>query len=128
MVDTEFIEQLRARPSMYGLDGSYYPTATYLLGLDQALSGGLLRGFDEWLSVRSGEHSSLAWVARVVKDSVPDFELRNRGSLSELTAEQNQRAVEELFSLVLAFLRVRDDRQALAGMYVQHRALSPWEN
>ncbi|MFJ5275525.1 hypothetical protein [Streptomyces parvulus] len=128
MVDAELIEKLRDRPSMYGLDGSYYPTATYLLGMDQALSGGLLRGFDEWLAVRRGEYSSLTWVTRVLKDVVPEFELETWEKLSSLTAEQSRRALDELYSLVLEFLQVRNDRQALSKMYVQHRSLCPWES
>ncbi|MBU6534494.1 hypothetical protein ACFUIW_18565 [Streptomyces sp. NPDC057245] len=128
MNDAELIENLRARPSMYGLDGTYYPTATYLLGMDQALSGGLLRGFDEWLAVRRGEYSGLGWVTRVLKDAVPGLDIEGPRTLSGLTAEQNRRAVAELFSLVLEFLRVRNDRRALSDMYVRHRSLSPWES
>lgn len=53
MSDRQFVEQLRAGPGMYGLNGTYHPTAMLLVGFDLARDGGLLRGFREWLTVRS---------------------------------------------------------------------------
>ncbi|WP_328496289.1 hypothetical protein OHS59_29020 [Streptomyces sp. NBC_00414] len=43
----EFVEQIRDRPGMYGLNGTYHPTAMLLLGFDLARDGDLLRGFRE---------------------------------------------------------------------------------
>lgn len=55
------IEQVRARPALFGLDGTYALSIAFLTGVDIGASGGLLRGFNEWLVVRSGKPSSLGW-------------------------------------------------------------------
>ena len=39
------------------------------------------------------------------------------------TSAQHQQAVDGLFSLVLEFLDVRNDRRGLARMYTQHEAM-----
>lgn len=120
MGDKHFIEQLRARPGMYGLNGTYHPTAMLLVGFDLARDGGLLRGFREWLTVRKGERSSLVWYALVFQEALPGVTLRNWGRLEP---EQDQRAVDHLFSLVLEFLDVRDDAEVLARMYAEYLRL-----
>ncbi|MFD3736397.1 hypothetical protein [Streptomyces sp. NPDC058632] len=122
MNDREFIEQVRARPGMYGLNGTYHSTATFLIGFDQARSGGLLRGFDEWLAVRRGERSGATWYAEVFREALPGIPLRGWGQ--RLAPEQDQTAVDLLFSLLCDFLEVRDDRRALIRMYVDYEALS----
>ncbi|MER7820463.1 hypothetical protein [Streptomyces sp. NPDC096153] len=120
MADKQLVEQLRARPGMYGLNGTYHPTAMLLLGFDLARDGGLLRGFREWLIVRKGEPSSAVWYALVFQESLPGVSLRNWGHLEP---EQDQRAVDHLFSLVLEFLDVRDDSDSLARMYAEYHSL-----
>ncbi|MBT2389049.1 hypothetical protein J7E87_06340 [Streptomyces sp. ISL-1] len=125
MGDKQVIEQLRARPGMYGLNGTYHPTAMLLIGFDLARDGGLLRGFREWLIVRKGERSSLVWYALVFQEALPGVSLRNWGRLEP---EQDQRAVDHLFSLVLEFLDVRGDTAALARMYAEYHALHAPEN
>ncbi|MEU2496504.1 hypothetical protein QRN89_10395 [Streptomyces chengbuensis] len=120
MADKQLIEHLRARPGIYGLNGTYHPTAMLLLGFDLARDGGLLRGFREWLVVRKGEPSSAVWYALVFQESLPGVSLRNWGRLEP---EQDQRAVDHLFSLVLEFLDVRDDSDSLARMYAKYQSL-----
>jgi hypothetical protein len=105
---------------MYGLNGTYHPTAMLLLGFDLARSGGLLRGFREWLIVRKGERSSLVWYALVFQEALLDVSLQN---WRQLSPEQDQQAVDHLFSLVLEFLDVRDDPRQLARMYARYEAL-----
>ncbi|MFE4172472.1 hypothetical protein ACFRR7_10470 [Streptomyces sp. NPDC056909] len=120
MGDRQFIEQLRARPGMYGLTGTYHPTAMLLLGFDLARDGGVLRGFREWLIVRKGERSSFVWYALVFQEALPGISLRNWGHLEP---EQDRRAVDHLFSLVLEFLDIRDDAEKLARMYAEYHSL-----
>ncbi|GGS20606.1 hypothetical protein AB0E75_00420 [Streptomyces griseoviridis] len=121
MNDREFVEQVRARPGLYGLNGTYHSTATFLIGFDQGRSGGLFRGFDEWLAVRRGERTNITWYAQVFLEALPGVALRGLGQ--PLTREQDQAAVDLLFTLLLSFLEVRDDRRALARMYADHEAL-----
>ncbi|MFC7307827.1 hypothetical protein ACFQVC_26830 [Streptomyces monticola] len=128
MNDKELVEAVRDRPTMYGLNGTYYPTATYLLGCDMARSGGLLRGFNEWLIVRKGERSSHMWVALVLKEAIPDFQFTGWKQLNHLSPEQDQVAVGLLLSLVLEFLDVRDDSVKLAGMYAAYHELYALDN
>ncbi|MER7553064.1 MULTISPECIES: hypothetical protein [Streptomyces] len=122
MNDKQFIEQVRDRPGMYGLDRSYHPTAAFFLGFDQARSGGLLRGFNEWLAVRHDELSSQHWMVRVLTQALPDFTFRGFDHL-RLEPEQEQQATDLLFSLILEFLEVRDDPWALGSMYARHHHL-----
>ncbi|MFD8821395.1 hypothetical protein ACFV1C_03365 [Streptomyces sp. NPDC059605] len=122
MNDKEFIEHVRDAQSMYGLSGTYYPTATFIMGFNQARAGGLLRGFHEWLAVRSEELSSQHWMGRVLAEAVPGFRYRGWENL-RLEQKQERQAVDLLFSLVLEFLDVRDDPRALASMYAQYHSL-----
>ncbi|MER7820461.1 hypothetical protein [Streptomyces sp. NPDC096153] len=46
----------------------------FLIGFDGGRSGGLLRGFTEWLIVRKGERSSFGWQALVLEEALPDVE------------------------------------------------------
>ncbi|MFF8638910.1 hypothetical protein ACF052_32480 [Streptomyces pilosus] len=46
----------------------------FLNGFDEARSGGLLRGFNEWLVVRKGELCSFGWPALIIEESLPAFE------------------------------------------------------
>ncbi|MER6787549.1 hypothetical protein ABT330_23505 [Streptomyces sp. NPDC000658] len=105
MSDRELIEMIRDRPGMFGLDGSYYPTAMFLTGLDVGTSGRLLAGFREWLLARKGEESSFTWMLLVIEDAFPATGLRHWASL---TKSQEQSAVDHLFDLLLAFLAARE--------------------
>ncbi|GGS30843.1 MULTISPECIES: hypothetical protein [Streptomyces] len=119
MNDKQFVEQVRDHPEMYGLGSTYHPTAALLLGFNQARSGGLLRGFHEWLAVREGELSSQHWMVRVLAQALPGFKFRGFDSL-RFEPEQERQAVDHLFSLILEFLEVRDDPWALTSTYAQY--------
>jgi hypothetical protein len=95
----------------------------FLIGFDQARSGGLMRGFTEWLVVRKGEASSFGWQALVLDEALPDIQSRGWNKLDKATSKQEQEAVELLLSLLLEFLAVRDDVMALADMYSQYHSL-----
>ena len=49
----ELFQQIRERPGMWGLDGSYGQFCAFLLGCDAGNAWPLLTGFREWLVVRS---------------------------------------------------------------------------
>ncbi|MFI9171867.1 hypothetical protein [Streptomyces lincolnensis] len=123
MRDKEFIEAIRDHPEGYGLDGTYYPTAMFLTGLDVGRSGGLLRGFTEWLVVRRGECNSFYWHKLVLLDLFPDMSPGTWKTPEHLTPDQHQQAVDHLFSLVLEFLDVRNSPRELSRMYTQYEAM-----
>ncbi|MFE3907722.1 hypothetical protein ACFXPY_47905 [Streptomyces sp. NPDC059153] len=123
MNDTKFFECVRSRPRLYGIDGSYHGAVMFLVGFDEARSGGLMRGFTEWLVVRKGERSSFGWQALVLDEALPDVESWGWSKLNKATSKQEQGAVELLLSLLVEFLAVRDDVIALARMYSQYYSL-----
>ncbi|MFF3253816.1 hypothetical protein ACFYWP_23030 [Actinacidiphila glaucinigra] len=121
-MDKEFFERVKARPGLYGLSG-YGNAYMFLVGFDQARSGGLLRGFTEWLVVRKGECSGFGWQALVLDEALPEIESSGWAKLGQLTAKQEQECVDLLLSLLLEFMAVRDDVPALARMYAQYHSL-----
>ncbi|MFI6699664.1 hypothetical protein ACIBJC_11925 [Streptomyces sp. NPDC050509] len=86
---------------MFGLRGTYYPTVMFLVGFGLGRSDGMLSRFTEWLIMRKGEETSLNWIALVLEEAFPDVGIRHWGSLD---TEQEQHAVDCLFSLLLEFL------------------------
>ncbi|MEU4151715.1 hypothetical protein [Streptomyces sp. NPDC026659] len=106
MTDRELIESIRDRPGMYGLDGTYHPTAMLITGVDIGRSGRLLDGFREWLLARKGEDSSFMWLILVLEDAFPGTGIRHWRQLSD---SQQSVAVDRLFALLTAFLAERDD-------------------
>ncbi|MEU7662565.1 hypothetical protein [Streptomyces lincolnensis] len=107
MNERELIERVRDRPGMFGLNGFYYPTVTFLDGYDLGRSGALLQGFTEWLIARKGKETSLGWRALVLEEVFPDSGIRHWSSLTE---DQQQPAVDHLFALLLDFLDEREAR------------------
>ncbi|MEU6704768.1 hypothetical protein [Streptomyces wuyuanensis] len=123
MNDRQYFEGVRARPGLYGFNGSYKSAVMFLVGFDEGRSGGLLRGFTEWLVVRKGECSGFGWQALVLDEALPGVDSWGWNKLDGSTSEQEREAVDLLLSLLLEFLAVRDDVPALAHMYAQYSAL-----
>lgn len=105
MTDRELIESIRDRPEMYCLDGTYCAAAMFVAGIDLGTSGRLLDGFREWLLARKGDESSYMWIPLVLEDAFPGAGIRR---WKQLTPEQQQPAVDHLFTLLVAFLSERD--------------------
>lgn len=105
MTDRELIENIRDRPGMYCLDGTYYAAAMLVQGIDLGTSGRLLNGFREWLLARKGEESSFMWIPLVLEDAFPGTGIHNWKQLSD---SRQQPAVDHLFTLLIAFLSERD--------------------
>ncbi|MEU1089533.1 hypothetical protein ACFYPN_24780 [Streptomyces sp. NPDC005576] len=121
MNDKLLIEEIRANPERYGLTGRYYPTVMLLNGIDVAQSRGFFRGFAEWLCVQRQELSSCGWYTEIFREAVPEVDPSDwRGPL---TPEQDQRALDLMFTRVLEFLTVRNNREALLRMYGDFRTL-----
>lgn len=116
----DLITEVRAKPGLFGLDGSYRSSAAFLVGLDVGSFGGLLRGFSEWLVVRRGHPTSLGW-----QRLVPEIALEGE-SISDpanLDAAQEQRSVDFLFALLIEFLELRDNSLEFARMYAAYNSL-----
>lgn len=120
MHDKDLIQGIRLRPALFGLDGSFTQSVTFLLGLDLGCAGGLLRGFTEWLVVRRGHDTSLRWNALILEAAFPDAGIRRPDSLGQ---DEDKRATECLFSLLVEFLEVRESPVDLARMYSAYFAL-----
>ncbi|SER03126.1 hypothetical protein SAMN04487983_1010160 [Streptomyces sp. yr375] len=123
MNDNALIEAIRDTPEGFGLNGAYYPTAMILTGIDVGRSGGLLRGFREWLVVRADECNGLQWHQLVLLDLFPDMRLQGWKNPEHLTPDQHRQAVDHLFSLVLEFLDVRNNPRELGRMYTRHETM-----
>ncbi len=95
----------------------------FLVGFDMARSGGLLRGFTEWLVVRKGESSSFGWQALVLDEALPDVEGCGWNKLKHAASRQEEEAVDLLLALLLEFIEIRDNVLALARVYAQYHAL-----
>ncbi|MDX3054954.1 hypothetical protein PV394_07360 [Streptomyces sp. NE06-03E] len=121
MNDKKRLEQIRDRPGMYGLNGTYHSTAMLVLGFDLGRSGDLLDGFTEWLVVRKGEPSSLVWFALVFQEALPGGSLQN---MAHMDPHQDQQAVDRLFELLLQFLELREDEEALALIHERYKSLN----
>ncbi|MBM7056287.1 MULTISPECIES: hypothetical protein [Streptomyces] len=123
MNDRQYFEGVKARPGLYGIEGSYRNTVIFLTGFDEARSGGLLRGFTEWLVVRKGECSSFGWQALALDEALPDVEGWGWNKLYNSNSQQEKEAVRLLLSLLHDFLTMRDDVMALARMYGKYHSL-----
>ncbi|MFF1451886.1 hypothetical protein ACFVYF_27650 [Streptomyces sp. NPDC058274] len=123
MNDKQLIEKMGEHPESYGLNGNYHSTVMFLTGIDVGRSGGLLRGFTEWLVVRRGECNSFYWHKLVLLDLFPDIKVGGWKNPDHLTPDQHQQAVEQLCTLVLEFLDVRDDPRELGLMYTRYAAM-----
>lgn len=60
-------------PKMYGLDGTDAPATAFVVGVDVGTGGRLLEGFNEWLQVRLGRVSSLAFPGLVAETGADLF-------------------------------------------------------
>ncbi|MBQ0848965.1 hypothetical protein ACFU9Y_12530 [Streptomyces sp. NPDC057621] len=123
MNDKQLIEKLIEHPESYGLNGTYHSTAMFLTGVDAGRSGGLMRGFTEWLVVRRGELNSFYWHKLVLLDQFPDMPLDDWKDQDHLTPEQHGEVVEHLLALLLEFLDVRGRPQELGLMYARYEAM-----
>ncbi|MDW4917346.1 hypothetical protein [Streptomyces californicus] len=123
MSDEDFVQGVRVRPGLYGLGGSYKDAVMFLTGFNEARSGGLMRGFTEWLVVRKGECSSFGWQALVLDEAIPNVEGLGWNKLGNSSSREENEAVQRLLALLCEFLAMRDDVMALARMYGEYHFL-----
>jgi hypothetical protein len=73
----ELFQQIRKRPGMWGLDGSYGQYCAFLHGCDAGNAWSLLIGFREWLVVRFTEAhrpDNVAWSDLILWLAFPECE------------------------------------------------------
>ena len=100
--------EVRDRPGLYGLDGSFRGFCAFVHGADAGNDWQLLAGFRESLVVRVGAGNNLTWPALVLRLAWPDVDT---GWLELVTQpDRNRTAVDALFSLLEEYL----DRRAVA--------------
>jgi hypothetical protein len=93
------LEHVKKHPGMYVYKAEFDSMAAFIGGFDLATNGGLLLGFREWLIVKLGYASNLAWPALALR--------------LIFHANNQKRAVAELFDSLEAFLQ---ERQAPDGL------------
>ncbi|MET8541072.1 hypothetical protein ABZW03_10505 [Kitasatospora sp. NPDC004799] len=116
----DLITEVRAKPGLFGLDGSYRSSVAFLVGLDLGSSGGLLRGFSEWLVVRRGHRTSLGWQRLVLEVALAGESISGP---ADLDGAREQRSVDFLFALLIEFLELRDNSLEFARMYAAYSSL-----
>jgi hypothetical protein len=57
----QIVSALRTRPRGYVPDDKYATVVGFLTGFDEAQSGGALAGFQEFVELKFGSHSSIVW-------------------------------------------------------------------
>jgi hypothetical protein len=80
----------------------------FLTGYDAAMSGGFLAGFREWLVMRAGRGTNLAW-SGLVREFVGDPATRG-----------DEAATRDLFAILEEFLAARDVHDGVHRIIVQH--------
>jgi hypothetical protein len=111
----DLLASVRQRPSMHGLDGSCAAVTAYVLGCDAGSSGGILTGFREWLIVRLGSGSNLAWPA-LIRHLTP------QDRTHPLTPDADAAAVTTLFQLLDEFMEQREQPDSLFKIYTAYQA------
>ena len=115
----QLFENVRKRPSMYlGPVVTYEVVAAFVHGYDLACEGGLLAGFREWLVVRLGEGSNLAWTALVLDFAFPGASPTDKALRAWPEAERH--AIDTLFDLLAEFDEVRSKRDGLREIFLAY--------
>lgn len=109
---------VRQRPGMFTLDGSFHDFTVFVRGCEAGNDWQLLAGFRESLVVRCGLGDNLIWEALVLHQAFPDGP-PPRAQLKAGTAV-NGVAVEALFRLLDEFLRRRTEHGDLAKIFDEY--------
>jgi len=116
----ELFRSVRARPRMYLTKPDFDSCVAFVSGVDAGSDGSVLDGFREYLVLRLGGHSSLAFHSLVLLltfDSVPT---------PPWTSEQDAVAVAGLFDLLDQFL-TEIGKHGAQGRLAIHREHTFWQ-
>ncbi|MEV6576316.1 hypothetical protein [Streptomyces sp. NPDC051577] len=99
------LRNLRLRPSMFFLDGSFGQYVAFLSGFElrsKAAEGDFLEGFGDWISTRFGHDRNVTWPTSVLRSIWPDWN-GSAANWSKLDTESENRASAVLFELLAEF-------------------------
>lgn len=99
------LRNLKLRPSMFFLDGSFAQYVAFLSGFDvrsEAEGSPLMEGFSEWIAARTRSGHNLTWPTLVLQSIWPEW---NGSALDwgRLDIDSDRHAVRVLFELLSAF-------------------------
>lgn len=99
------LEHLRTRPSMHVQPVSFSTIVACVHGFDLGRESEFLRGFREWLRMRTPQGFNLSWDGLILHCTFPQV-----SAVRELLSvpESDRQAVNGLFDLLLAFLEERE--------------------
>lgn len=112
----ELFEKVRSRTGMYFTEETYPVVAAFVLGYDMACEGGVLSGFREWLVMRVGSGSNLAWSALVLDCAFPDSHPPEEALSAGPKAQRH--AIDTLFALLAEFEQERSRPDGLRRILV----------
>jgi len=112
------LERVRQHPGMYLSPVEFDVVAAFLQGFHVATCSGLLEGFREWLVVKLGHGSNLAWSQLALHLAFPDAP-SPRQRLSEHGGQQH--AVEVLFRLLEEYWQAKESPQGLRRIFVDYQ-------
>jgi len=98
--------EVRKRPGMHLPSATFEAAASFVLGYDAAVSGGLLLGFREWLVTELNEGSNLSWPA-LARDLVQRRLRASASAGAPIGADEQSASVDCLFGIIEAFLEQR---------------------
>jgi hypothetical protein len=107
MTCPQILLDLRKRPEMYLPVVTYEAAASFVLGYDAALQGGLLLGFREWLVTQLKQGSNLSWsvlALELIRQRAPESISVNTSPMTD----NHSAAVDGLLSTIETFLRERN--------------------
>lgn len=113
----EHLSNVCTRTGMFVDPDTYEGFCAYIQGYDAATTYSLLRGFREWLVLRLGDGSNLAWTA-LVEDVIG---ARRRQAASDV---EERAAIDQLFELIRDFIVERGDDVEAAGIFSRY---AEWE-
>jgi hypothetical protein len=116
----ELFANIRRRPEMFGLDGSFQGFCAFLLGIDYGNDRKFLIGFREMLVVQLGAGANLTWPALVLRVAFPDRDSVDRDRLAE--PEANRRAVDALFTWLAEFRTRTAEQDGLLRIFAAYQA------
>jgi hypothetical protein len=116
------LDHFRRRTAMYLPVPNYDTVVAYLYGIDVAMQGGFLKGFDEWLFVGLGADTklmqpNLPWNENILR--LAGKRSRMPG-LSSVDGLEDRAMIDNLFELLERFLECKNKKSGLREIYVKY--------
>ena len=92
----------------------------FLLGADCACHNGLLMGFDEWLVVKVGYGTNLAWPHLILELAFRTGQRPSKRIKYPSTPDEQKKAVDLTFELLREYFELVDHPSKLRRIYLQY--------